>query len=117
MTEQQSVFTLATGDETGGGYAVVAVKLAPFDSGVQLHSHSRHVEGCYVVEGTLALTCDDRTTTLGPGSSAWIAPDTPHTFWNPSAAPTTLLVVFRPGVSEADALRLAAGAATGSDAG
>lgn len=107
MTKQHAVCTvLATGAETGGAYAVVAVTLPPYAAGPEPHRHPRHVEGCYVVQGTLALTSDGYTTTLTSGASALIPPGVAHTFWNPTAATTTVLAVFRPGVDEAEAIAL-----------
>lgn len=101
---------IATGGETNGMFALVAVTLPAYDAGRPLHSHLHHVEGCYVIDGTLAFTQDTRTTTLTGGTSALIPPGVSHTYWNPTATPTTILLIYRPGVREAAALALAAGA-------
>lgn len=97
---------IATGGETNGMYAVVAVTLPPHDPGTSLHAHQHHAEGCYVVDGTLALTHDKATIMLVGGASAFMLPGVSHAYWNPTAMPTTVLLVYRPGVSEAEALAL-----------
>jgi quercetin dioxygenase-like cupin family protein len=100
---------IVTNGERGNTYTVVAVKLPPHDAGTPPHRHAHHAESCYLVDGLLALTCDGYTTTLTPGAAALIPPNVLHTYWNPSAAPTIVLLIYRPRVSEAEALALAAG--------
>jgi quercetin dioxygenase-like cupin family protein len=104
-----SAVVLVTGGETGGLYSVVALTLPPHDHGAPPHSHPRHAEGHYVVAGTLAVTRADEMRTLPPGDSLLVQPGERHACWNPTASPTTVLLVHRPGVSEAEAMALALG--------
>lgn len=97
---------LSTGAETNGGYAVVALSLPPHAGGFAPHTHPRHSEGCYVVAGTLAVTRGDETITLAQGGSILVPPGVQHRCWNPTAASTSILLVYRPGVSEAEAMAL-----------
>jgi len=100
---------LATGAETGGVFALVTLTLPPHDVGPPLHCHPQQSEGCYVVAGTLALACNDCTTTLTAGTAALVPAGMMHTCWNPTAAPTTVLLIYRPGATEAESLGLATG--------
>lgn len=93
---------LATADDTAGAFVLVSYTLAPYSQGRPLHRHSRHVEGCYVVAGTLALTCAERTVMLSHGSATSVPPGVEHTWWNPTADPVTLLLIFAPGASRAE---------------
>jgi uncharacterized cupin superfamily protein len=106
---------LATGAETGGVFALVSLTLPPYDAGPPLHCHPQQSEGCYVVAGTLALACNDSTTVLTAGSAALVPAGTPHTCWNPTAAPATVLLIYRPGVIETEALAFATGIPCGRD--
>ena len=102
---------LVTGGDSGGACAIVIVTLPPYYSGAATHSHLHQSEACYVVQGTLALTQSDYMSTLLAGASAQIGAGTLHAYWNPTAAPTTILLVYRPGLDAETALKLAAGAA------
>jgi quercetin dioxygenase-like cupin family protein len=76
------------------------------------HQHPAHAEGCYIIQGTLAVTHDSCTITLTQGESVLIRPGVTHTYWNPTAAPTTMLVVYQPGGEADDITILAAGIAS-----
>lgn len=93
---------LATGADSAGAFVLVSYTLAPYSHGRPLHRHSRHVEGCYVVAGTLALTSADRTVMLSHGSAVSVPAGVEHTWWNPTADPVTLLLIFAPGASQAE---------------
>jgi quercetin dioxygenase-like cupin family protein len=71
--------------------------------------HDNHAEGCYVLQGTLAMTENDQMWTLSQGAFARIPSGTRHALWNPSAAPTTILLIYQPATTEAEALALALG--------
>jgi quercetin dioxygenase-like cupin family protein len=105
-----SAVVLVTGGETGGLYSVVALTLPPHDRGAPPHNHPRHGEGLYVVAGTLAVTHADEMITLPPGDSLLVQAGERHSCWNPTASTTTVLLVYRPGVSEGEAMSLALGA-------
>jgi quercetin dioxygenase-like cupin family protein len=93
----------------GGAYALATLVLPPYHPGMPQHQHPAHVEGCYVIRGTLAVTHDSRTITLTQGASILIAPGVAHTIWNPTAAAVTLLLIYQPGGSTDEIVALAAG--------
>lgn len=109
-TSGASAVVLATGAETGGLYSVVALTLPAHDRGAAPHIHPRHAESCLVVAGTLAITRADELLTLSQGEALLVAPGVRHACWNPTASPTTALLIYRPGLSEAEATALALGA-------
>lgn len=109
LADHTTATVMITGDETDGVFALVAVTLPPYATGAAVHRHLHHAEGCYVIEGTLALTQNDRTTILAAGCSTFIPAGVLHTCWNPTAAPTVMLLIYRPGVTEAEAVDLARG--------
>ena len=100
----------ATGDETEYIFTLASITLPPHDPGLPMHRHPHHAEDCYVVMGTLALTQDGSTTIVTAHSVASIPVGALHTFWNPTASPTIVLLIYQPGVTEAEAMALASGA-------
>jgi quercetin dioxygenase-like cupin family protein len=100
---------LLTGADTEDIFALVAVTLPPYDPGVPPHLHFHHSEGCYVLAGTLAVTQGHQTITLAPGAAVKVPAGVRHTYWKPTAAPTTILLIYSPGVTD----ELAAGLAIG----
>jgi mannose-6-phosphate isomerase-like protein (cupin superfamily) len=98
---------LASGAETGRAFSLVEYILPPYSAGVALHSHGDYLEGCYMLEGLLALTCGDETLMLAPGEVQLISPGAGHTCWNPTPVPARLLLIFAPGCGEEDLRRLA----------
>jgi quercetin dioxygenase-like cupin family protein len=93
---------------TTDGYALVTLALPPYHLGLPSHQHPAHAEGCYVIQGTLAVTHDSKTITLHQGASILIPPGATHTYWNPTAAPTTVLLIYQPGGEIEDITALAA---------
>lgn len=100
------LIVLATGLDTNGAFALATLTLPPFSPGAPLHHHPRHAEGCYVLAGTLAATQADRTVMLAAGASVLVPPGIAHTCWNPTAAPTTVLLIYTPGGVEEEVLAL-----------
>ncbi len=99
---------VASGAHTGGDYALAVLTLPPHDTGAPLHTHPSYIEGCYVLSGTLAVTCDQRTITLTQGTSICVPPGVAHTCWNPTATPTMVLLIYQPGGEARDVVALAA---------
>jgi quercetin dioxygenase-like cupin family protein len=99
---------VAAGASTGGDYALATLMLPPYDTGAPLHTHPSYTEGCYVLSGTLAVTYDQRTITLTQGTSICVPPGVAHTCWNPTATPTTVLLIYQPGGEAHDVAALAA---------
>jgi len=98
----------ATGGETGGTFGIAELTLPPHFRHIAPHWHAHTTESFYVLDGTIAFTLDDRTFTLGRGGFVMAPARTVHQFWNPTAAPATLLDLFLPGGFEAYFEELAA---------
>lgn len=101
---------LASGAETGNAFGVVLQILPPYSAVQRLHRHTAHLEACFVIEGTLALTYEEETVMLRHGELQVLQPSVGHTCWNPTATPTRLLLIYAPGPSAAELQRLADGA-------
>ena len=81
-------------------YTLATLTLPPYHPGMPLHQHPAHAEGYYIIQGMLAVTHDNRTITLTRGELVVIPPGVTHTFWNPTAAPTTIMVSYYNGAQE-----------------
>lgn len=69
----------------------------PQFAGPPLHVHPGFDETFLVTEGRLQVRVKDEVSELTPGSVAYVSGNVPHTFSNPSSAPTRFLVVCSPG--------------------
>jgi quercetin dioxygenase-like cupin family protein len=106
----QDMSTVLLSDvDTAGVFALAAITLPPYDPGAPPHTHPEHSEGCYVLAGTLALTQDQRTITLIAGTAVQVPAGVTHTYWNPTAGPTTILLIYTPGAPYEVVAALAAG--------
>jgi quercetin dioxygenase-like cupin family protein len=92
---------LAAAEDTDYRCTIVTLTLPPFDQGTPSHAHSANVEGCYVLEGTLAVSQSDHTITLAANGAVHIRAGVSHSIWNPTAASTTVLLIYTPGVASA----------------
>jgi quercetin dioxygenase-like cupin family protein len=106
---QDASTVLLSDVDTAGAFALVALTLPPYDPGAPPHTHPQHTEGCYVLAGTLALTQDQRTITLTAGTAVQVAAGVTHTYWNPTAGPTSILLIYTPGATADVAAALAVG--------
>ena len=96
----QDTFSVLLSDaDTAGAFALVAITLPPYDPGAPPHTHPQHTEGCYVLAGTLALTQNQRTITLTAGTAVQVPAGVTHTYWNPTAGPTVVLLIYTPGAT------------------
>lgn len=86
---------LATGDETGGRYALWE-SLVPPGGGPPLHTHSREHESFYVLEGQVTFEVDGATVVLGPGGFANLAPGVKHAFRNRGDRTARMLIQVAP---------------------
>jgi mannose-6-phosphate isomerase-like protein (cupin superfamily) len=84
----------ATGNETGGRYAIAEIVSTP-EGFVPLHVHHREDEAFVVLDGEVAFTIADRTFVTGPGGFAFGPRDVPHRYEvrTPSAR---MLMIFSP---------------------
>jgi hypothetical protein len=69
LSAQIASHVLLSNVDTGGSFALVATTLPAYDPGAPPHTHPQHAEGCYVLAGTLALTHNDQTIMLTPGTA------------------------------------------------
>src|SRR5262249_48571023 len=86
---------LATGEDTGGKYALFEAVVGP-GGGPPPHVHSREEEGFYVLEGEITFTINGGRVVAGAGTFANMPVGTPHDFRNESDRPAKMLVSVAP---------------------
>lgn len=93
---------------TAGAFALIEYCLPPHFGGLAPHWHAHTAEALYVVDGILACMLGDETITATSGKHIFVQPRMIHTFWNPTAAPITVLSYCAPGGAERYYAELAA---------
>jgi quercetin dioxygenase-like cupin family protein len=86
---------LATGEQTGGVYALMEASVPP-GGGPPPHYHTREEESFYVLDGEITFTAGDERIQGRPGSFVQIPRGTPHAFKNESARPARMLILCTP---------------------
>ena len=86
---------LATGEDTGGQYALWEAVVPP-GGGPPLHVHSREEEGFYVLEGEVTFTVNGERVVATAGTFANMPVGTPHCFKNESGRPARMLISVAP---------------------
>ena len=86
---------LATGEDTGGRYALWEA-IVPPGGGPPPHVHSREEEGFYVLEGEITFTVGDQRLVAGAGTFANLPVGTPHSFKNEGGRPARMLISVAP---------------------
>jgi len=76
--------------DEGSNFKVKRIMISPGAS-ISLQQHQHRAEHWIVVRGSAQVTCDDRTTTLGPNESTYIAKGAIHRLSNPG--PETLEII------------------------
>jgi quercetin dioxygenase-like cupin family protein len=95
-----TIRVLADVESTGGAFSVVEALEEP-GSAAPLHVHHGEAEAFYVVEGTIELTCGDRTLTAGAGDFVSTPKDVPHRYAVVGDRPARVLLLFsRPGFEQ-----------------
>jgi quercetin dioxygenase-like cupin family protein len=61
------------------------------------HHHPQHTEACYIIQGSLAVTLEERTFMLHNGEAFLALPGMRHSYWNPTAQDTSILLIYTPG--------------------
>lgn len=84
-----------------GGLGVVELTLSPHCRTMLPHWHGQTTEIVYILDGTLAFTLGEESFTGMRGRVVIIPPRTVHHFWNPTASPATVLLLYTPGGLEA----------------
>ena len=104
----------ATGEDTGGGFYLGEVTLAPGFPGPPAHVHDRLHDMFYVLEGTLTMRVGDDEREAPAGTFVCAPPGVVHTFANRSDAPVRFLNFNIPGGWEDYMRDLADAAAAGT---
>lgn len=86
---------LATGEETGGKYALFEATVSP-GSGPPPHTHSREEEGFWVLEGEMTFLLGDQKIVAGPGMFLNMPIGSLHCFKNESNATARMLIYVAP---------------------
>ncbi len=73
------------------GYTLYEAQIPPHFAGLPAHLHRTTTQWFYVTSGTLAFTLNEETSVACAGTLIMVQPHVLHTFWNPGAAPATLL--------------------------
>jgi mannose-6-phosphate isomerase-like protein (cupin superfamily) len=68
----------------------------PIMAGPPLHRHHREDEWMYILEGEVTVEIDGERTVAGPGTMAFAARGTVHTFQNFEKTPARMLVMVTP---------------------
>lgn len=84
-------------EETGGEYVEMEWTLPGGAFAPPAHRHPTQVEEYEVLEGRLEVMVDGRWTALGPGDSASVPVNAPHTFKVPAGEPVRVRNFHRPG--------------------
>ncbi len=87
---------LATGEDTGGAFALIECVTPPGNPGPPPHIHRREAEGFYVLEGELELTVGDTASTAGPGTFVYLPEGSLHTYRNAGDTPARFLAMISP---------------------
>src|SRR5262245_52703126 len=86
---------LATGEDTGGNYALFEA-IVPPGGGPPPHVNSREEEGFYILEGEITFTIGDKRLVASAGIFANMPVGTPHSFKNESSKPARMLISVAP---------------------
>jgi len=86
---------LATGDETGGTYAMIDALIPP-GGGPPPHIHSREEESFFVLEGEITFRLDGEPTVAGPNTFLNMPIGSLHSFKNESDQPARMLITLAP---------------------
>src|ERR1700747_2309301 len=82
---------LATGEDTGGQYALWEAIVLP-GGGPPPHVHSPEEEGFSVLEGEITFLVGDKRLVAGPGTFANMPVGTLHAFKNECGRPARMLI-------------------------
>jgi quercetin dioxygenase-like cupin family protein len=88
--------TRLSSTDTAAAFVLLDVTLPSSWDACAPHSHAHTTEMIYVLNGTLACTWGDMTTTAGHGTAILLPPGTVHTIWNPTPTPAIYLAWFTP---------------------
>ena len=87
---------MVSGDESGGGFALVEHPLPPRALGAPLHRHRREDEYSFVLEGVIGAKLGDEVVFGQAGDLIFKPRDEWHTFWNAGDTDARLLEIISP---------------------
>jgi mannose-6-phosphate isomerase-like protein (cupin superfamily) len=87
---------MVSGDESGGGFALVEHPMPPRALGAPLHRHSREDEYSFVLTGRIGAKLGDEVVFGEPGDLIFKPRDQWHTFWNAGDVEARLLEIISP---------------------
>lgn len=86
---------LATGDDTGGAYAMMESTLTP-GGGPPPHIHRIEEESFYILAGEVTFYVGDTRTVAGPGTFVRVPVGTTHRFKNETDKTSRMLITLVP---------------------
>jgi len=87
---------MVSGEESGGGFALVEHPLAPRALAAPMHRHSREDEYSFILEGRVGAKLGDEVVFGEPGDFIFKPRDQWHTFWNAGDTEARLLEIISP---------------------
>ncbi|MBI4716169.1 MAG: cupin domain-containing protein [Planctomycetes bacterium] len=87
---------LASGERTGGAFALIHAEIPPRDAGPPPHTHHREDEHFYILRGKLAFVIGSETREAAAGSFVVAPRGIRHTFRNAADSVARLLVLLTP---------------------
>jgi quercetin dioxygenase-like cupin family protein len=87
---------ILSGDQSGGGVALVEHPMAPRALAAPLHRHANEDEYSFILSGRVGALLGDEVLEGGPGDLIFKPRNQWHTFWNAGDEPARLLEVISP---------------------
>jgi mannose-6-phosphate isomerase-like protein (cupin superfamily) len=88
---------MITGQDSGGGFALVEHLMPARKLAAPLHRHSREDEYSFVVEGRVGAHCEGEEVFGNAGDLIFKPRGEWHTFWNAGDGPARVLEIISPG--------------------
>ena len=96
MLGSMGVRWMVSGEDSGGGFALVEHPMAPRVLGAPLHRHSREDEYSYVLEGKVGALLGDDVVYGEVGDLIFKPRNQWHSFWNAGDEPARILEIISP---------------------
>jgi quercetin dioxygenase-like cupin family protein len=87
---------MVSGQESGGGFALVEHPMPPHALGAPLHRHNREDEYSFVLEGRIGALLGDEVLYGAVGDLIFKPRGQWHTFWNDGDQPARILEIISP---------------------
>jgi quercetin dioxygenase-like cupin family protein len=87
---------MISGEEAGGGFALVEHPMPPRGLAAPMHRHSREDEYSFVLEGRVGAQLGDEVVYGEPGDLIFKPRGQWHTFWNAGDEPARILEIISP---------------------